>query len=61
MNAKSDTQLQDLVYNEIIIFFGSFLKTLSLEIIKLIEEVKEIKENTKTLGCGTSRFRVMVL
>ena len=31
MGAKSDTQLQDFVYNEIRIFFGLPLDTLSLD------------------------------
>ena len=42
-------------------FFGSPLKYLSLEIVELIEKVKEIKKNIRTLGWGTSRFRVMTL
>ena len=54
------------IYNEIWIFFGSPLKTFPLEItilaaVELIVKMKQIKKNTRTLGCGTSRFRVIAL
>ena len=32
-----------------------------LAVAELIEKVEEIKTNTRTWGCGISRFRVMAL
>ena len=61
MSAKSDTQLPNLIYNEIRKFFGSPIKTFPYEIVELIEKLEEIKKNIRTWGCGTSRFQVMVL
>ena len=59
-------KLPGFIYNKILDFSGSPLKTFPLEItilavVEPIEKVEEIKKNIRTWGCGTSLFRVMAL